>query len=147
MNRRYIVAIALLVAFASAEGADRVYQFRLPEYNEPIYGTWVNDTYSGETYLWAQKWTFLNWGRGMEYARVSDREPLYEWNFVLVEKRTDTEGRTWYKVFFQWPGAKDYNLIRISRDLSVMECIEGAGFPEESQLAPGDPLYRVMSRQ
>jgi hypothetical protein len=150
MTRLFLLA-ALVVVVATAPtpllAADKTYQFRLPEYNEPIYGTWTNEQYSGENYLWAQKWTYLSWGLGKEYAKADDPEPLYEWNYIMVEKRTDTQGNIWYKVFNQWSGAKDYDLIRISKDLNTLECVTGAGFPEESELVPTNTSYRTYRRR
>jgi hypothetical protein len=128
-------------------GAGKVYQFQLPEKDEPIYGTWVNPEYSGENYLYAQKWVYLNWGYGKELAKVDDTDPLYEWTFILVEKRIDRIGNIWYKVLNQWASGRDYDLIRISKDLETLECVTGAGFPEEGSLVQTDSSYRIFKKK
>jgi hypothetical protein len=126
---------------------ENIYQFRLPEKNEPIYGIWINEQYSGQNYLYAQKWEFLSWGYEKEYAKVEDTDVVYECTYILVEKRLDPEGNTWYKVLKQRPVARQYDLVRISKDLRVLERVTGAGFPDESDLVPTSTSYRTLTRK
>jgi hypothetical protein len=126
---------------------DKIYKFRIPEKDEPIYGTWINEEYTGENYLYAQKWTFLSWGYEKEYLKVEDADVSYECTFILVEKRIDDAGNTWYKVLKQRPVAKQYDLVKISKDLKVLERVTGAGFPEESDLVATTTSYRMLQKK
>jgi hypothetical protein len=121
----------VLTSFAQA-----TFNFRLPEHNEPIYGTWVNSEYAGTYWKDAQKLVFSTWGRLQTFMKLADEKPLSEGTFILVEKWLDPEGNTWYKEFWQFYQAKGFSTVKISKDNNTMEGVGAYGFVKESDVNP-----------
>jgi hypothetical protein len=149
--KKQLSFIAFFVAFlvsSSSFADDTVYQFRLPKYNEPIYGTWINEEYEVKVYE-DQKLVYYNWGYAEEYHRVSDKNTSNKFTYTLVEKWEDADGNVWYKELDQTQGGKLWYLIdRISKDGTTLESAMGySDFPKESDLNPSTAGYRIYHRQ
>jgi hypothetical protein len=127
--------------------AQETYNFALPSRDEPIYGTWVNPSYSGWGWANAQKWVFLSWGRAGVVPMVSEENLSYDETFILVEKWAGDGGSTLYKLFIQDKDLRQYYLARVSADRARLEFVVGAGFPDESELTPTNSSYRTFRRQ
>ena len=150
MNRNAWIAALGFAALALASlqvFAQTTYSFKMPEANEPIYGTWVNTKYTGAGPSREQKLVYTNWGYRGSYYLAADKDFAYEWTFVLLDKRTDGKGDVWYKEFDQASWGKGNRLVKISNNGTVLEIVEVAGFPKESELNSKNPSYRIYYRQ
>jgi hypothetical protein len=143
--------VAALSTFCppSCSFAEQTNGFRLPDRNEPIYGTWINKDYSGNLAEYAQKWVYRAWGYAEAYNRAADANPSLRWTFILVEKWEDSFGNTWYKEFDQSSDEISYLLVRVSSDRRKLEVmINLRAFPAESEMNPKDyDKYRVFFRE
>jgi len=148
-RRVLVVCLALFTLLCGAAVyAQDVYKFKIPAYDEPFFGTWVNTKYDGTTWKTAQKFVYLNWGYAEGFKKVGDATPFSRSTFILVEKWTDAKGNTWYRELEQSLGYKNYLLCRISKDGKTLEQISrSAGFPAESDMGSGYPSYWIFYRQ
>jgi hypothetical protein len=138
--------LIVLIVVASCFADDTVYQFRLPEHNEPIYGTWVNEKYGVTEAYSDQKWIYYNWGYIETYQRLSDKNPSHKCTYILVEKWQDADGNLWYKEIDLCPGEeRSYWIDKISDDGKTLEVWRTYnGFPN---LIPNSNPYRIFYRQ
>ena len=136
----------VLIVGGSCFADDTVYQFRLPEHNEPIYGTWVNEKYGVTEAYEDQKWIFYEWGYAEAYHRLSDKNPSSKGTYILVEKWQDADGNLWYKEIDLLPGGQRfYSIDKISDDGKKLESwLTYNGFPD---LIPNSNPYRIYYRQ
>ena len=92
------VLVTLLVLFTLLSGAavyaQEVYKFKIPAYDEPFFGTWINTTYDGSSAKTLQKYVYLNWGYGEGFKKVGEEAPYSRFTFILVEKWIDAKGNT-----------------------------------------------------
>jgi hypothetical protein len=151
MTRRKVLVtcLALLTLLSAAAAcAQDVYKFRIPTYDEPFYGTWINTKYDGASWKTAQMFVYSNWGYAEGFKKVGDANPFSKFTFILVEKWTDAKGNTWYRELEQATGAKNYLLCRISKDGRTLEQIyRSTGFPAENDLGPAYPNYWIFYRK
>jgi len=140
--------LILLIGNGSCFADDKVYQFRLPKYVEPIHGTWINEEY-GATILYDQKWIFYNWGYFEEFHKISDKHFADRGMYILVEKWQDAYGNVWYKELGLEPaGGHYYYLKKVSEDGTTLESVlDYSAFPKESDLNPNNSWYRIYHRQ
>jgi hypothetical protein len=131
--------------------ADQFSKFRLPSAKEPLYGTWINESYAGQSSESAQKLIYYKWGYGEVYSKASGTNPADRFTFILVETWTDSDGYTWYKEFDQMPyGSNFYCLTRINKDRNTLETVSSIGtmdFPNEVDLNPERLAYRVYYKR
>jgi hypothetical protein len=141
-----IFGLIFLIGSGSCFADDTVYQFRLPEHNEPIYGTWVNEKYGVTAVYEDQKWIFYNWGYGETYQRLSDKNPSKKFTYILVEKWQDADGNLWYKEIDLVPGEeRSYWIEKISDDGKTLESWRTYdGFPD---VIPNSNPYWIHYRQ
>lgn len=143
----FFLVIPLFLLPSAVCMAQQTYSYRLPESNEPIYGTWVNEQYAGDHYWTAQRLVYLNWGYRMVYNTLADESSSFETTYTLVEKWKDAKGNTMYKELLQGRGVKLYELLSISKDGNTLELVQGAGFPKESDLDRNNSSYKIFHRQ
>ncbi len=140
----FIILIANGLCFAD----DTIYQFRLPKFNEPVYGTWVNEDYAG-TADYPKKFNMYKWGYSESYYKAGGEDLSSTSTYILVEKWEDADGNVWYKDFEQTPGGGQYYfLIKISKDGSTFESMgDMSNFPKENSMNPNRRNYRIFYRQ
>jgi hypothetical protein len=145
----FFICLTGLAAIPS--DADQQYRFMLPSYAEPIYGTWINENYAGQSSESAQKTIYYKWGYGEVFKKASDANLTGKFTFILVEKWTGSDGSIWYKEFdLMSYGVRYYCLTRISKDGKTLETITSIGvmeFPSESDLNPKRDAYRIFYRR
>ena len=143
-----IVFFGLIFLIGSGFADDTVYQFRLPKYTEPIYGTWINEEYGNRQYF-DQKWIFYNWGYFEAYHKISDERFSDSGGYILVEKWQDADGNVWHKELdLDKSGGHYYWLDKISNDGTTLEAVLNfSDFPKESELNPSNSWYRIYHRQ
>jgi len=122
-----------------------------PENTEAISGTWVNTEYSGRI-LHFQKIIIdpidltIQWCYKSEAAR-----PDYKHPYTIMEKWTDSEGDTWYKLEWLDRGnkrSKYLELSRISQSGMTLELVnqrERQWWP--SKIDPDHLSYRIYYLQ
>lgn len=147
-----ILCFACLTGLAAIPSiADQQYKFVLPSSAEPIYGTWINENYAGQSSESAQKTIYYKWGYGEVFKKASDTNIASKFTFILVEKWTDSDGSIWYKEFdLMSYGVRSYCLTKISKDGKTLETISSMGvmeFPAESDLNPDRASYRILNRR
>jgi hypothetical protein len=146
------VLVTCLVLFTLLSGAavygQDVYKFKIPAFDEPFFGTWINTKYDGSSAKTLQKFVYLNWGYAEGFKKAGEEAPYSRFTFILVEKWTDAKGNTWYRELEQSLGCKMYLLCRISKDGKTLEQISrSAGFPAESDMGSGYPNYWIYYRK
>ena len=147
-NRLTICLVIVQMIFSIALcAAQQSYNFKLPETNEPIYGTWINEQYAGDFFWNAQKVVYLNWGIRMSYSSVGDGSSSQDYTFILVEKWNDAIGNSLYKELLQARGVKLFELLKVSKDGNTLELVQGAGFPNENDLDPNIKSYRIFRKK
>ncbi len=67
-----LLIFATSIVLVSCVDKSETYRFRLPELDEPIVGTWINESYLGLA-AHNPKWIFYNWGYGETFDNVSDQ--------------------------------------------------------------------------
>jgi hypothetical protein len=151
MSRPILVLACLTGLAAIPSVADQQYKFVIPSNAEPIYGTWLNENYEGQSSESAQKTIYYKWGYGEIFKKISDADITGKFTFILVEKWTDSDGSTWYKEFdLMSYGMRFYCLTKISKDGKTLETISSIGvteFPTESDLNPDRASYRILYRR
>lgn len=122
-----------------------------PENTETVSGIWVNTEYSGRI-VHFQKIVIdpvdlmIQWCYKSEAAR-----PDYKHPYTIMEKWTDSEGDTWYKIEWLDRGnkrSKYLELSRISQSGMTLELVnqrEHLGWP--TKLDTDHPNYRVYYRE
>ena len=149
MKQLLLVAFFLVVIVAGSCFADDAdCQFYVPGYLEPIYGTWVNEEYAGNTY-YPQKFVVFNWGYTENYYKMTDKSCSGRNTFILIERWEDAEGNTWYKDYEQTSnGGRCYYLNRISKDGKTYELMYyPRQLPKENTMDPSAANYRIFYRQ
>ena len=140
-----LLIFATSIVLVSCVNKSETYRFRLPELNEPIVGTWINESYLGLADH-NPKWVFHNWGYGETFDNVSDNSPTYRWTYILVEKWKDADGNTWYKRYDQHvTGCRECYLVKINKNGSILEFMYyGTRFPDKLKLDQDSDQYRIF---
>ncbi len=120
----------------------------IPEWNEELYGTWVNLDYPGNKDF-AQKWTLYRYGVCESYFKEDNPAADGRGTFFFIEKWKDAEGNVWYtthEMVSSWTSTI-YNLYKISKGGSTLENIWSVqGYPQPGHLIPENNKYRIMYR-
>lgn len=131
-----LVVLAFTLSYAEEEKA------YVPKDDEELYGTWVNEDYSGGLYG-AQKITIHPDGTYETFMKATDTT-LESWKdtFTIIDKWTDSEGSIWYKIHCEGASGPAYSLARISSSGSVYEEVSSHGdYPTE--MDSGHYTYRI----
>jgi hypothetical protein len=148
-----LVFLVFLITGVFSFADDREqYVFYVPKRNEEIYGTWINPKYRGEDPSNEQKYVNYEWGYGEGFLKVTDKNPIDRWTYIIADKWTDTNGNIWYKVFTQQAGplygSTWFTLNKLSANGTVMEFIwDYKYFPMEADLNPNAINYRIYNRK
>lgn len=121
----------------------------VPEWNEELFGNWVNLDYPGNMDF-PQKWSLYRYGVSEGYNKEDDPVAKGKGTFFFIEKWKDKEGNVWYTTNEMVSGAATvfYVLYKISKQGSVLENIWSTqGYPQPSELNPENSKYRIMYRQ
>jgi hypothetical protein len=94
-----LLFILFLVAGSFAEEKKK-FTFFVPEYDEEIWGTWVNMDNLGYG-SHPQKVVNYYWGSYDIFMKATDINPAFKGAMILVEKWTDKEGNIWYEAYWR----------------------------------------------
>jgi hypothetical protein len=83
------VAIFLLAMLVSAGCFAEEKQCYKPTIIEEIYGTWINENYSGTT---RQKLVVYDWGYCEGFSKAKDTTPTVRFTIAIFDRWTDAEG-------------------------------------------------------
>jgi hypothetical protein len=150
MKKLLLGSVLLGIFFLILNGAcyadDKVYQFRLPDYVEPIHGTWIHEKLENDPW-YEHKWVYFKWGYAEAYTRIGDESPADRYTYILVEKWQDSDGSVWYKELnLSVNGGHHFWLVKISNAGTVLEATYGSNdFPGE--MDPGSQYYRIFQRK
>jgi beta-lactamase regulating signal transducer with metallopeptidase domain len=123
--------------------------FYVPGPREELYGTWLNQDYSGIVGGNCQKVVFDDWGYAYDYRSVADPDSLNRWTSTIVDKWEDSAGDVWYREFEQCPGFYSLlQLVRISGGGKTLEWVfDYHDFPEQTDMNSLNITYRVYHRE
>lgn len=152
--RVLLVCLACLVPLLAVTGSTKTSEAKL---EGPLVGSWVNPEYEGPKGL-ATKSVVYPDGRQLDYQKISDTVPTWEYQLAVEEKWTDSQGNRWYKVrwagwyfgavkpSFTECGWKGYTVVRINAAGTVRESVGAEGrYPEEFSAVGG--AYCISYRQ
>jgi beta-lactamase regulating signal transducer with metallopeptidase domain len=154
MTRVLLVCLACLVPLLAVTGSTRPMVVKL---EEPIVGTWINPEYEGPKGLAAKSVVYPD-GKQLDYQKISDAVPTWEYQLEVEEKWTDPQGNRWYKV--RWEGWyfgsvkpsftecawKGCTVVRINPAGTVSESVGAElGYPKE--FSPVGGAYSISYRQ
>ncbi len=145
---RVLLPAVVLLAAGSYATADDDSAFQDPGYSEPIHGTRVNGSGKGnESYL--QEFMVFNRGCTENHNKLPDDKPTGRNTSILVKKRKDAEGNTWYTDYEQTSaGGRCSYLNRTSSDGTTYEPIYDRNrFPAVEGQNPGAYNDRILFRQ
>jgi hypothetical protein len=145
----FVVCFLLVGVCLSAQPHFTTSPVYVPEWNEELYGTWVNPDYPGNVDF-LQKWNMYRYGVSEGYKKVDDPAVIGRGTFFFIEKWKDNEGNVWYTTNEMVSGATStfYVLYKISKAGSVLENIwSTAGYPQSGDLKPESSKYRIMYRK
>ncbi len=120
-----------------------------PEWNEELYGTWINLDYPGNRDF-SQKWSLYRHGICERHYEEDNVAADSIRTFFFIEKWKDAEGNVWYTTHEMKAGWTSilYVLYKISKGGSVLETIWSTqGYPEPGQLNSENNKYRIMYRK
>jgi hypothetical protein len=152
----FVVFLASVVSFAADE---KKFSFYEPSDYEEFYGTWVNTKYSGRWsdgggHRLCQKLVDYRWGSFDFYTFASDKTPFATGSSIIVDKWSDNEGNTCYKLYSRMDKLTGvlYVLERVSKDGKVKELVyQRFDFPSENDLNSKNVStythYRIYYRQ
>ena len=85
MKRQLLLATLFIAVVAGGPcfAGDAKLQFYIPAFNEPIYGTWINEGYLGNGY-YPQKFVVFNWGYTETYFKMGDKSCSGRNTFILM---------------------------------------------------------------
>jgi hypothetical protein len=142
------VFLAVVPGGIASHAADtETYGFYRPQYNEVIYGTWVNEDINADR---PEKLVYTDWGGWEGYVNAADKIPAFKGTAILVDKWTDSQGCTWYKEYWRAAGhiSGFFCLDRISRDGKALECVEDViMWPAEEDLISKSYRYTMYHRR
>jgi len=140
-----VVSILIVLAFTLGYAEEE--KAYVPKDDEELYGTWVNEDYSGGL-SGSQKRSINPDGTCEIFMKVTDTT-LESWKgrFTIIDKWTDSQGSIWYKIHYEiTSGPTDYSLARISSSGSVYEEVNSkADYPTE--MDTGHYTYRIYYRK
>jgi hypothetical protein len=110
---------------------------------EPCYGVWINSIYNSQQKRAAKiiYYPDMTWAA---YTLDSSTRPMWRGTISIIDKRTDQEGNTWYKVTTSQLGYNIivYELWRMNPTGEILEGVWGIGsIPRE--LDPDDQSYTI----
>ena len=150
MKRQLLLATLFIAVVAGGPcfAGDAQLKLYIPAFNEPIYGTWINEGYLGNGY-YPQKFVVFNWGYTETYFKMGDKSCSGRNTFILIEKWQDRDGNTWYTDYEQTSeGARCFYVNRISKDGQTYELMYYLKkLPKENKIDPSATNYRVFHRQ
>jgi beta-lactamase regulating signal transducer with metallopeptidase domain len=146
----FVVSVLVVVGGClSAQPHFAASPVHVPEWNEELYGTWVNLDYPGNKDF-AQKWSLYRYGVFERYYREGSAAAERRRTFFFIEKWQDAEGNVWYTTNEMGAGATTtyFVLYRISKGGSVLETVWSTqGYPRPGDLEPENGKYRIMYRK
>jgi hypothetical protein len=125
-----------------------------------IYGKWVNDLYTDETYLFIYETN----GAATCYTKWSD-QPVYKGRFLIEKQWKDTQGNTYYKVVEIWRRSSFYStgeaynmgkpgqwscfkIHKLNATGNLLESVWSyEAYPKMFTQSPVDGFYQVHYRQ
>jgi hypothetical protein len=141
-------AVACLAKPPSAEG------------KVEIYGKWVNEQYTNETYLLVYETD----GTAACFTKWSN-QPVYKGRFLIEKEWRDEQGNSYYKIVEIWSRSSFYNsgefynragpgqwryykIHKLNATGEILETVwSPKGYPKEFSRAPVDGDYQVHYRQ
>ncbi len=138
--------VFVLTMFIAEDCPAEEKQYYVPTWIEEIYGTWINEAYTGTR---SQKLIIYDWGYGEAFSKAGDTTLRFRWTMAILDKWTDEEGNIWYKTLERSSyGGRAYELYRISNDNRVLEnATKTNGFPSEDDLKLKQGGYLIYYRQ
>lgn len=125
--------------------------------NEELYGTWINESYSGViskgTYT-PQK-TVAAPGTYSDYRMLTDHGPGFAGKEEVTSKWRDSEGNIWYKInmsssngdnTYKWQSLQKISKAAAVREFVVVEVVNFSPSSYPTTVEPSAPNYRIYYR-
>jgi hypothetical protein len=141
-----VVSILVVLAFTLGYAEEK--KAYVPKDDEELYGTWVNEDYSGG--LFGMRKRSIHPDRTWEvFNFATDTTSGWRGTVTITDKWTDSEGNIWYKTYLERAdreGIEDYRLCKISSSGSAYEYVTShVDYPTE--MDSGHYTYRIYYRK
>jgi hypothetical protein len=128
----------------------------LPTRYESLYGIWVNPDYPPDSDVLPQRIAIWNWGYGEAFHMIGSDKPYIRWTQIILSKRQDSEGATWYRTYERVDGSPtpEIFLYKVSKEADKLEYVWALLMSSdmektltESSLVPDNAHYMSYTRK